>query len=183
MNTIKLDSIKEKLQNTVEAELEKQLRNIPNIVHRIVNESILTIIGVRRGGSGSGGGGYSVDPFSKTGLNDYIERQVNKKIEEILGPLLDKHLKQLLKSVTLQRSITTETERQATYCFERKFREEVTKKLEKLGTKFGERIGEELDAVLDGVGDHSTEIEDPTSFQGRLGQLFLEEIAETVATK
>lgn len=172
---MQVSDLKRQLQQKVEAELEKQLREIPATVERVVEDAVLSIIGVRRNGRN-----YEVDTWSKReqALHGYIQRKVEDKLNEIVGPLVDKELKRLLKLVSLRASIARQLSQNVQYIFERAFKDRVSKRFEELGTKMGSRIGDQLDSMLEDVAKFNDEICDPESFQGKIGELFLEEIAQ-----
>lgn len=175
---IDLSAMRQQLQEKVETELEKQLRAIPATVEHVVSSAILSIIGIRKDRNG-----YSVDTFGKReeSLNGYIKRAVERKLEEIVGPFVEKELKRLLPRVTLPRSIVSDMHHSLKWDFERAFKDKLGGRFKELGKKFGETIADELDAAMVDVGSFNDDILDPKSFQGRIGKLFLEEIAEDVA--
>lgn len=175
---VNVAALRTKLKDQVEAELEKQLRAIPETVEKVVESAILGIIGVRRMGKG-----YDVDTFSKReeALNGFIKRKTEEKLEEIVGPLVEKELTRLLKLVTLPRSITDACQSNLRYDFERAFKDRIGERFKRLGEKLGDRFSEELDTMLDDVAKFNDDVLDPDSFEGRIGNLFLEEIAEQAA--
>lgn len=172
---MQLSDLKSQMQAKVEEELEKHLREIPDTVERVVEDAVLSIIGVRRNGRG-----YEVDHWSKReeALNGYIKRKVEESLAEFVGPLIDKELKRLLGLVSLKNSIASQLARDAQYAFERAFKDRLGERFKQLGTKMGERIGAQLEEMLADVAKFNDEICDPESFQGKIGELFLEEIAQ-----
>ena len=176
---IDLSHIRKKLLEQVELELEKQLRNIPQKVEAVVESALLSIIGVQRSS-----GGYSVDTWDKRAeaLNGFIKRKTEEKIEQIIGPLVEKELNRLFKLKSLRHSISDRCHNRLIYEFEDSFKGKVNNRMSKLGEKFGEQIGDELDKALES-GEFITELADPNSFQGRIGNLLLEEIAQGVAAE
>ena len=172
---MQISDLKQQLQQKVEAELEKQLREIPATVEKVVQDAIISIIGVRRNGKH-----YEVDTWSKReqALHGYIQRKVEEKLEEFVGPLVEKEMKRLLKLTSLNNSIAYQLSQKAQYCFEHKFKSRIGERFEKLGEKMGQRIGDQLDAMLADVAKFNDDVCDPESFQGRIGELFLEEVAK-----
>lgn len=176
---IDLSKAQKQLHDKVEQELEKQLREIPKTVEKVVESAVLSIIGVKRQGNG-----YGVDTWGKReeALNSYIKRKTEEKVEEIVGPYVDKELKRLFKLVTLRKAITAQIQSSIHYQFESAFKKKVGERFEELGEKLGANVADELDKMMADVATFNDDIFDPGSFQGRIGNLFLEEIAEQTAS-
>jgi len=176
---IKLDKISAQLRQRVEEELARQLKDIPNTVQKVVESAILSILGVVR----EGGGGYRVDTFGKREecLNSYITKKVGQALEKMVGPTVDKEMRRLLKTVSLQKSIATRIATTARYQFEDSFKRGVHDRFAKLGNKMANQISDELEAIMKNVAHFNDEICDPSSFEGKIGELFLEEIARDLS--
>jgi len=172
---VNVTALRTKLKDQVELELEKQLRAIPKTVEHVVENAIIGIIGVRRMGNG-----YDVDTFSKReeALNGFIKRKTAEKIEEIVGPVVDAELRRLMGLITLKRQIIDRCQSGLQHDFERAFRDRVKEKFAQLGRKLGDQFSDEIDGMLEDVATFNDDVLDPDSFEGRIGSLFLEEIAK-----
>ena len=167
----------EEINAKIEEELAKQLRRIPELVEKAVSQAVLSILGISKRN-----GGFEVDTFGgKNPLNGYIQRTVETSMDTYVKPLVDKKLKGLMNRKTLPRSVATETIRQASYTFTRTVKNRVEKKMESLGKKAADRVCEHLEDSLDEIGNINLDINDPKSFEGPIGDVLLEEVAQQMA--
>lgn len=175
---MEVSEVKQKINKRVEAELAKQLENIPRKVEQVVETAILSIIGLERTGQG-----YRVDRFgNKNPLNNYVERKVQEALEKHVSEIIQTELDRLIKrSKILKRDIADNIARHVDYTFEREFRTKLDKKFEDLAQKYADKIGEELDEALQGVGEINEDLFDPKSYEGKIGELLLEEQARVLA--
>jgi hypothetical protein len=172
-----MQSAQAEINQKIEEELAKQMRLIPEIVEKAVSGAVLDILGIRKDRQG-----YSVDTFGgKNPLNAYIQRKVEELMNALIEPIVSKELTRLMKFKTLPRSVAEEIAKQAHYCFTRTVKSKVEKKMEAVGEKAASRVGEVLENALDGVGQINIDIDDPNSYEGPIGEVLLEEIAEKLA--
>jgi hypothetical protein len=169
-----LSGLRSQMRNRVEEELERQLREIPKTVEKIVESAVLSILGIDKCGRG-----YKVDSWGQSEtLNGYIQRKTEAAMHEVVGPIVEKELKRVSKLVTLRRDMALAISSNAQYQLESAFREAIGDRYKSLGEKLAKQVGDELDKMLDGTAKFNDDVFDPDSFQGRIGRLFLEELAE-----
>ena len=177
MKLVDLEPIRQQLQEKIEIEFEKQLRKIPESVEKIVTSAIASIIGVKRSGNS-----FAVDSWNRRSesINAYIENKTNKKIQEIVGPIVDAEFKKLLKLKTFRTSISERCHSEIANKFESSFRENIKSRVEELGKRVSDKMADDFSKALENP-DFITDLENPDSFKGRIGNLLLEEIAKNLA--
>lgn len=183
-----LEQVREQVRERIEAELAKQLREIPQTVKRIVESAILSILGIHRDSRG-----YFVDAFGGNNpLNSYIQEKVDQSMGSYVAPLVNKELARILKFKTLPRDIGRKVAQNSEWKFERAVKERLEKKFDELAERYAERveqefeeiterIEQEFEKILAGIADINEDIYDPNSYKGLLGEVLLEERARILA--
>lgn len=179
--TKEIEAANQKLRETIDQELAKQLAEIPQLIQSILENAILNILGIAKRG-----GGYEIDIFHGGGLNKYISDTVQQALDDHVKPIVNDNLQKLVKDTILTRSIIKRSTINVADRASRSYESSLTRALE---TAFAAVIKAQVKAVektiseaLKGAGTVNTELANPQSYSGPLGELLLAAAAKELAT-
>lgn len=175
-----LNEVKRQINSKIEEELAKQLRNIPELVENAVKSAVLSILGITKIGNG-----YKVaeNHFSsdKNKLHAYICRVTDEAVEKHTDELIESTFKRLITRKTLPQSIVDTTIKRFETNFSYAVADKLRKEFNALEEAYVKKLKANLDAMLSDIGNINTDILDPTSFSGPIGEILLEEQAKILA--
>jgi len=169
------DSQIAKINERIEEELARQLKQIPYLVERTVENSILAILGVERNGRG-----FKVDTFAgkENPVNSFVIKKVEGALKDTAEPIVNRAIALLCEDEKFQRDLAEKVSRNYRSDLVGAVSHKTKKHAESLAEKCFDKIQKEFDDAISDIGAINTDITDPNSFKGPLGEVLLEEAAE-----
>lgn len=174
---MEITEAREQIKKHFEAEIARQLEQIPSMIQEVIEQAVLSIIGIRKTHDG-----YCVSNIGPHNpLSRYIQDTTDRVVRENVEPLVSKELSRLLKFKTLPRDIVEEAARSAERAFQSTVRRRLTDGYDKLARGMCARIDEHFKEILSEINEINEDVFDPSSFDGVIGEILLEEKARVLA--
>jgi len=167
-----------KINEIADAEIAKFIRGLPKHIDDMLRNAVLSLLGLTRRS-----GAYEVDHCNghRSFITSVCERRAKVLIEEKMGAIVKEGMEKLIASEAAKKAVIDEAKAKYTLEFRKAILDAVEQKAREDARNFAS-------SLLSGSSDirvlpKNTELEDPESFGGELGNVMLEEKAIEMAAE
>jgi hypothetical protein len=161
------------MQKATDAAVVAAIKEIPAITLQVVEGAVAKLLGVRS----CGGGKYEVDGFNSI-LRDMVERTSTVEAAAMIQPIVDEVIKIAANNKTFIKSMAASITHTFNYTLKRDLEDSARKYCDQqIKYVFGEVDRIDMSKVL----PHNVDLASPFSFETRVGELILEELAKRIA--
>jgi hypothetical protein len=166
------DTQQKEITRIADDTIAKFIRELPKNIEDLLNRGILSILGF----SNKYGGGIEVDHCNgnRTAISQIVQRQCMSVLEESIKPIAKRAIQELQNDPNIISALAKE----AKEIYVRKIGEALSAGASKFAATQAQQVIEGLDTIdLSGVFPNNIELEHPGSYETKVGELILEEVA------